>query len=101
MTPDALIRDNIYQISECGNGPEKTNKQYTKEFKEEAVALVRDKAYAVSEASVLLGIASNMLYRWKGEIASNPERKSLLTDERKGLSQLRKEVKNSRMEKEV
>jgi transposase-like protein len=65
MTPNTLIRDNIYQLLRCRNGAEKTNKKYIKEFKEEAVALVRGQGYSVSEASVLLGIASNMLYRWK------------------------------------
>ena len=82
-------------------GQKKTNKQYTKGFKEEAVAVVRDQGYSVSEASVSLGIASNMLYRWKGEIASNTEGKSLLTDEREELNRLRKAVKNLRMEKEI
>jgi transposase-like protein len=65
MTPNTLIRDNIYQLLRCRSGAEKTNKKYIKEFKEEAVALVRGQGYSVSEASVLLGIASNMLYRWK------------------------------------
>ncbi len=48
-----------------------------------------------------MGIASNMLYRWKGEIAMNIEGKSLLTDEREELIRLRKENKNLRMEKEI
>ncbi|MFT4607489.1 MAG: hypothetical protein ACI9V8_000138 [Urechidicola sp.] len=26
MTPDTLIRDNIYQLSKCGNGEEKNEK---------------------------------------------------------------------------
>jgi len=38
-------------------GQKKTNKQYTKEFKEEAVALVRDQGYSVSEGAISLGIA--------------------------------------------
>jgi transposase len=55
----------------------------------------------VSEAAVSLGIAINMLYRWKGEIASNAKGKSLLADEREELNRLRKEVNNLRMEKEI
>lgn len=32
-------------------------KQYSKEFKEEAVALIRDQGYSVAEASKSLGVA--------------------------------------------
>lgn len=51
-------------------GQKRTYKQYTKEYKEEAVALVRKQAYSVPEAAKSLGIASNsnMLYRWKDHI---------------------------------
>ncbi|MBX2809894.1 MAG: transposase [Cellvibrionaceae bacterium] len=38
-------------------------KQYPKEFKEEAVALVREQGYSVAEAAKSLGIATNMLYK--------------------------------------
>ena len=47
-------------------GQKRTYKQYSKEFKEEAVALVREQGYSVPEAAISLGIASNMLYRRKG-----------------------------------
>jgi transposase len=67
----------------------------------EAVALVCDQGFSVSKVPVLLGIASNMLYRWKGEIVSNTEGKSLLSDEREKLNRPRKKVKNLRMEKEI
>jgi transposase len=40
-------------------------KQYPKEFKTEAVALVLDKGYSVPDAAKSLRIAANMLYRWK------------------------------------
>ena len=58
-------------------GQKRTNKQYSKEFKEEAVALIRDQGYTVPEASKSLGIASNIL----DKIASDLEGKSLSTDE--------------------
>jgi transposase len=44
-------------------GEKRSYKSYTKEFKEEAVALVRDQGYAVLQATKSLGIATNMLYR--------------------------------------
>jgi len=82
-------------------GQKQTYKQYSKEYKEEAVALVREQEYSVSEAAKSLGIASNMLYRWKEQIETQLEGKSLSVDEREELKRLRKEVKNLRMEKEI
>jgi transposase len=79
----------------------RTYKQYSKEFKEEAVALVREQGYSVPEAAKSLGIASNMLYRWKEQIESQLEGKVLSEDERSELKQLRKENKTLRMEKEI
>jgi len=79
----------------------KTYKQYSKEFKEEAVALVREQGYSVPEAARSLGIASNMLYRWKERFDAQLEGKVLSEDERGELKQLRKEVKTLRMEKEI
>ena len=79
----------------------RTYKQYSKEFKEEAVALVRDQGYSVPEAAKSLGIASNMLYRWKERFEAQLEGKVLSEDERAELKHLRKEVKTLRMEKEI
>jgi transposase len=74
-------------------GQKRTNKQYSKEFKEEAVALIRDQGYTVPETAKSLGIASNILYRWKDKISSDLEYKSLPTYEREELTHLRKENK--------
>jgi transposase len=82
-------------------GQKRTYKQYTKEYKEEAVALVREQGYSVPEADKSLGIAANMLYRWKQHIEDQQQGKVLAEDERVELNQLRKENKNLRMEKEI
>ena len=79
----------------------RTYKQYSKEFKEEAVALVREQGYSVPDAAKSLDIASNMLYRWKERVEAQLEGKVLSEDERSELGQLRKEVKTLRMEKEI
>jgi transposase len=79
----------------------RTYKQYSKEYKEEAVCLVREQGYSVPEAAKSLGIASNMLYRWKDQIEAQLEGKILSADEREELKQLRKENKTLRMEKEI
>jgi transposase len=82
-------------------GQKRTYKQYSKEYKEEAVALVREQGYSVPEAAKSLGIASNILYRWKAQIECQLEDKLLSEDEREELKRLRKENKNLRMEKEI
>ena len=53
-----------------------------------ATAQVREQDYLEYEAEVSLGIASNMLYRWKGESAMNIEGKSFLTYEWEDLNNL-------------
>lgn len=76
-------------------------KQYPKEFKDEAVALVLEQGYSVPEAAKSLGIAANMLYRWKELHERQVEGKVLAEDEREELKRLRKENKELRMEKEI
>jgi transposase len=82
-------------------GQKRSYKTYSKEFKEEAVALVHDQGYSVADAAKSLGIASNMLYCWKQHIEDKKQGKALAEDEREELKSLRKEVKNLRMEKEI
>ena len=42
-------------------------RKFTKKFKEEAVKLVLEQGYQISEASRSLGIHTNLLGRWKRE----------------------------------
>ena len=76
-------------------------KQYSKEFKEEAVALVNDQGYTVPEAAKSLGINPNMLYRWKEKLDESNGRNQVSESERQELLRLRKENRNLRMEKEI
>jgi len=73
-------------------------KQYFKEFKEEAVALVREQGYSAAEAEKALGIypgyTSNCCIARR--IESQLKGKALSQDERDELKQLRKENKNLR-----
>ena len=82
-------------------GQKRSYKRYSKEFKEEAVALVDDQGYSVADAAKSPGIASNILYRRKQHIENKKQGKALTEDEREELKSLRKEVKNLRMEKEI
>lgn len=82
-------------------GEKRSYKSYPKEFKVEAVALVREQGYSVSEAAKQLGIAVNLLYRWKQKIEDQEEGRGLCEEERTELKKLRREVKMLRMEKEI
>jgi transposase len=82
-------------------GKKRNYKTYSKEFKEEAVALVHEQDYSVPEAAKSLGVTPNLLYRWKQKIEDERQGKALSEDEREELKKLRKEVKNLRMEKEI
>ena len=82
-------------------GQKRSYKQHPKEFKEEAVALIRDQGYSVAEASKSLGVATHLLYRWKGQQEQLSTNQGLAEDERTELQRLRKENKELRMEKEI
>jgi transposase len=76
-------------------------RQYTKEFKEEAISLINDKDYTVPEAAKALGIKPRLLYDWKSAADKQNEGNCLSDDEHKELVALRKENKMLRMEKEI
>lgn len=79
-------------------------KNYTREFKEEAVKLVTEQGYQVSEAARNLGVHPNMLSRWKREILGDNESSSgmgNLNDVQAELQRLRKENKRLKMEREI
>ena len=46
---------------------ETIRRQYTAEFKRDAVALVMEQGYAITVAAQNLGITPKLLSRWKGE----------------------------------
>jgi transposase len=50
----------------------KTRRRYTKEFKKEAVRLVRSRDGHVTDVAKNLGIHSNMLRRWMSEFDNDP-----------------------------
>ena len=79
----------------------RTYKQYSREYKEEAVALVTEQGYSVPKAAESLGINPNMLYKWKEKFEAESQSKALPEDERDELKRLRRENKELRMEKEI
>jgi transposase len=76
-------------------------RNYTEDFKRDAVALVTEQGYKSSEAARSLGIGDNLIRRWKREFEEEASGASLGADEREELKRLRKENRMLRMEKEI
>ena len=76
-------------------------REYTEDFKQDAVALVVEQGYKVSEAARSLGIGDGLIRRWKREFEDEASGTRLGTDEREELKQLRKENRLLQMEKEI
>jgi len=80
-------------------------KSYSKQFKIDAVKLVTDQDYKVSEAARNLDIHPNILRKWKDQLTGDSDQafpgKGYMTPEKEELFQLRKENKRLRMEHEI
>jgi len=80
-------------------------KHYSKQFKIDAVKLVTEQGYKVSEAARNLGIHHSSLRRWKKQFETNGNQafpgKGHMSPEKEELDRLRKEVKKLRMEREI
>ena len=83
----------------------KNRRQYTKEFKIEAVRLIVEEGRPISEVARELGTAQSLLHRWKkkseeGKIDPFPGQ-GRLSPEDEELRWLRRENKRLRMEHEI
>jgi len=77
------------------------NKSYSKEFKEETVAIVTEQGYSVADAAKAVGVRTNQLYRWKQAQDALKSGSLLSAEDKAELICLRKENKQLRMEKEI
>ena len=84
---------------------ETTRRQYTAEFKRDAVALVLEHGYAMTVAAQNLGITAKILARWKREqqqhrdVAFPGQRHQ--TPEQAELRRLREDNQRLRMERDI
>jgi len=80
-------------------------KRFSRQFKIDAVRLVTEQGYRVTEAARNLGIHPNMLSRWKRQLEAESEDafpgKGQMTPEKEELHRLRKRVKQLEMEREI
>lgn len=79
----------------------KKRRNYTEDFKRDAVALVTEQGYKPAEAARSLGIGDNLVRRWMREFEEAASGERLSSDEREELKRLRKENRLLRMEKEI
>jgi transposase len=82
----------------------KSRKNYPPEFKEEAVKLITEQGYPITEAARNLGVNATMLGRWKREIEGCGKDASGLQGGvamQAELKRLRKENSRLKMEREI
>ena len=79
----------------------KARRKFSQEFKEEAVKLVTEQRYKISEAARNLDIGSNVLSRWKRELEGQKTAKPIGLDKETELSRLREENRRLKMAREI
>jgi transposase len=81
-----------------------TRKSYPKEFKLDAISLVKEQGYSVADAAKSLGINKTMLARWIKENSDDNSQtfpgNEKLTPEQE-IRQLKEENKRLKIEKEI
>ena len=80
-------------------------KSYSRQFKIDAVKLVTEQGYRITEAARNLEINPNLLGKWRNQLAGERDQafpgKGHMTTENEELTRLRRENKRLRMEHEI
>jgi transposase len=66
--------------------------RFTDEFKQDAVAQVVERGYAVGEVAERLGISTKSLYTWKAQFATSPRVRSEVADQAAEIRRLKREL---------
>ena len=66
--------------------------RFTDEFKQDAVAQVVERGYAVIEVAERLGISTKSLYTWKAQFAKSPSIRSEVADQAAEIRRLKREL---------
>jgi transposase len=82
-----------------------TRRQFSREFKLEAVRLVQDRGVSVAQAARDLDVHENVLRKWVRELAVDPKQafpgKGVMKPEQGEIDRLKKEVAKLRMERDI
>jgi len=80
-------------------------KNYSREFKKEAVGLITQKGYSIAEASRNLGIDYSVLRRWKKQLENDPQNafpgKGRLRDPDEELRRLQRKLDRVKEERDI
>jgi transposase len=80
-------------------------RRFGREFKLEAVKLVRDRGVAVKQAAVDLGLHENVLRKWVKELAADPQHafpgEGKMKPEQLEIERLRREVTKLKAERDI
>ena len=66
--------------------------RFTDEFKQDAVAQVVERGYAVSEVAKRLGISTQALYTWKAQFSKSPSVRSEVAEQAAEIKRLKREL---------
>lgn len=86
-----------------GSMPGTTRRQFTDEFKSEAVRLTRESGRPVAQVARDLGISDNVLYRWRAEqrqVDSQGRTRQAVRTEQDEVTRLRRENETLRKERD-
>ena len=80
-------------------------RQFSREFKLEAVKLVKNRGVSVAQASRDLGVHENVLRKWVRELAADPQQafpgQGVMKPEQAEIERLKKENAKLRMERDL
>ena len=85
----------------------RVQKNYTADFKEEAVKLITEQSYTLSDAADRLGVSKSALSKWKQALLNEGNAKSAfpgkgyLKPEDAAFKELQKEVEKLRRERDI
>jgi len=83
----------------------RTRRQFSREFKVEAVKLVTERGVSVRQAASDLEVGETVLRRWMRELSEDPREafpgKGVMKPEQAEIERLRKEVAKLKMERDI
>jgi len=82
-----------------------TRREFSREFKREAVKLVKERGVTAAQAARDLDVHENVLRKWVRELAADPQQafpgKGVMKPEQAEIDRLRKEVAKLKMERDI
>ena len=78
-----------------------SNKQYTEEFKIEAVKQVTEGGYSVADVAERLGTTTNSMYNWLKRYGTQSPQQAKQADDQATIAQLKAELRRVTQERDI